>query len=160
MLELSPQCLTPTAQRLRWGLFGITTAPLISSYFYSQGYRLPIGCPIRYLTGIPCPTCGMTRSFTAIAQGDLVQALNYHLFGPVLFAMFAIAALHLVTELATRRSIQSVYRRWLTNPRWQRAALLIYLGYYVSRLAALVASGQLATTISQSPLGHWLLGFA
>lgn len=37
-----------------------------------------IGCPIRHFSGIPCPTCGMTRSFLALFQGHLEESLYYH----------------------------------------------------------------------------------
>ena len=37
----------------------------------------PLGalCPLRSMTGIPCPLCGMTTSVTAVAQLDPVTAL-------------------------------------------------------------------------------------
>lgn len=41
-------------------------------------------CPIRRLFGIACPGCGMTRSFEAVAHGDIVKALGYHPLGPPL----------------------------------------------------------------------------
>ena len=37
----------------------------------SVGYT----CPARALAGLPCPTCGMTRAFVALAHGDLSAAL-------------------------------------------------------------------------------------
>jgi len=39
-------------------------------------------CPIRHATGLPCPTCFLTRSVTASLNGNLGEALEYHLFGP------------------------------------------------------------------------------
>ena len=42
------------------------------------------GCPLRTLTGIPCPTCFLTRSALATLHGDLGEALELHLFGPPL----------------------------------------------------------------------------
>jgi hypothetical protein len=33
-------------------------------------------CPLRTLTGVPCPFCGMTRGVTAAAHGDLARALT------------------------------------------------------------------------------------
>ena len=33
-------------------------------------------CPLRQLTGIPCPTCYLTRSVLATLHGDLAQALG------------------------------------------------------------------------------------
>ena len=44
-------------------------------------------CPLRQLTGIPCPTCYLTRSVLATLRGDLAQALEWHAFGPVLMAL-------------------------------------------------------------------------
>ena len=38
-----------------------------------QGLWLP--CPLRTLTGIPCPLCGMTTAATALASGDLGAAM-------------------------------------------------------------------------------------
>ena len=32
-------------------------------------------CPIKYITGIPCPSCGSTRSLVALAQGHFTEAL-------------------------------------------------------------------------------------
>ncbi|WP_207662140.1 DUF2752 domain-containing protein [Clostridium sp. AM58-1XD] len=49
---------------------------------------LTIGCPIRYVTGIPCPGCGMTRAFLSLLSGHVREAFSYHpLFWavPVLF---------------------------------------------------------------------------
>ncbi len=36
---------------------------------------VPYTCPARALAGLPCPTCGMTRAFVALAHGDLTAAL-------------------------------------------------------------------------------------
>jgi len=50
-----------------------------------RGVPLPLpGCPLRALTGIPCPTCFLTRSALATLHGDLGEALELHLFGPPL----------------------------------------------------------------------------
>lgn len=51
----------------------------------AQGVPLLLpGCPLRSLTGIPCPTCFLTRSALATLHGDLGEALELHLFGPPL----------------------------------------------------------------------------
>lgn len=35
-------------------------------------------CPILFLTGIPCPGCGMTRACLAVLRGDFPAAFAYH----------------------------------------------------------------------------------
>ena len=44
-------------------------------------------CPLRALTGIPCPTCFLTRAISTALTGDLHNALHWHLFGPVMAAV-------------------------------------------------------------------------
>lgn len=39
---------------------------------------LQIHCPFHYITGIPCPTCGMGRSLLAMLRLDLAAAFSYH----------------------------------------------------------------------------------
>ena len=37
-------------------------------------------CPLRTLTGVPCPLCGMTRAATSLAAGDLHASLAFNPF--------------------------------------------------------------------------------
>ncbi len=43
--------------------------------------NLPTLCGSRALFGIECPGCGLTRSFLALAAGDLTASLGYHRLG-------------------------------------------------------------------------------
>jgi hypothetical protein len=45
-----------------------------------------IVCAFRRLTGIPCPGCGLTRAMAALARGQLVLALHFHPFAPLVLA--------------------------------------------------------------------------
>lgn len=47
----------------------------------------PLRCPLRALTGLACPSCGLTRSFLAALAGEHQQALAFHRFGPALLAV-------------------------------------------------------------------------
>ena len=38
-----------------------------------------IGCPIRFLTGLPCPGCGMTRALLCGLRLDLAGAFEHHM---------------------------------------------------------------------------------
>lgn len=47
-----------------------------------------IGCPIKYLTGISCAGCGMSRAYYSLIMLDIKSAFYYHpLFFTVPFAI-------------------------------------------------------------------------
>jgi hypothetical protein len=47
-------------------------------------------CSFRYLTGVPCPSCGMTTSFALLMHGDLTNSLRANAVGTLL-AVFGLA---------------------------------------------------------------------
>jgi hypothetical protein len=51
-----------------------------------------VACPLRSLTGVPCPLCGMTRGVTAMVHGDIGHALLMNP-GSVLLVAAAVAVL-------------------------------------------------------------------
>lgn len=46
-------------------------------------------CPFRAWTNLPCPLCGLTRSFAATLKLDLPTALDFHPLGPIIFIILA-----------------------------------------------------------------------
>lgn len=141
------QCNHPLSvqeRRLRWGALGLLGAPILGSLIYSQGHRIPfLICPIRFFTGIPCPTCGMTSSFTAIAQGNWEQAVSHHLFGPVLFLLFSLIIIHLAIELATQKKLEAFYVEFAKQKQIQIFSLIAYLTYYALRLFHWMSYGEM-----------------
>lgn len=59
-------------------------------------------CWFRAVFQVPCPLCGMTRSFAALAHGDIGAALYFHPAGPLLFAAMAVFALAALAALVRR----------------------------------------------------------
>ena len=39
---------------------------------------LGVTCPIKYLTGISCAGCGMSRAWLSVLHGDISMAFYYH----------------------------------------------------------------------------------
>ncbi len=52
-----------------------------------------IGCPIRFLFGIPCPGCGTTRACAAALHGDFIEALRWQPLFPIAVPGFIYIAL-------------------------------------------------------------------
>lgn len=62
----------------RYKLFIIIVTILGLAFFgllLSERMPIPIGCPFKALTGIPCPGCGGTRALQSILRGDILNAL-------------------------------------------------------------------------------------
>jgi len=54
------------------------------------------GCPLRAFTGVPCPTCFLTRATSAALVGQWPKAVHLHAFGPLVAGVlvwWSIAAL-------------------------------------------------------------------
>ncbi|HEU5301808.1 MAG TPA: DUF2752 domain-containing protein [Acidimicrobiia bacterium] len=62
-------------------------------------------CPLRTVTGIPCPMCGMTRGVTSLVNGDFAHAL---LMNPASYLAIALTVL-LFVQWRTRRVVIPVW---------------------------------------------------
>jgi hypothetical protein len=157
MLKLSAQRLSPKALQVRAISSILFAAPIVGAHYYGYTNQTsPLFCPFRTFTGIPCPGCGMTRSFCAIATGRLEDALNYHFFGIFLFVGFAIAVVHLLLEIINQRKITSFYTKLIFDTKNKIIFLVIFLTYYLVRLSLLYQSGVFTRDFLNSPLGRLL----
>lgn len=51
---------------------------------------LPSICLFYHLTGLPCPGCGLTRSFVSLGHGHFQDALHWHPLGPAIWLLLAV----------------------------------------------------------------------
>jgi hypothetical protein len=78
--------------------------PSSAGYGTHQQLGLP-PCSFLSRTGYPCPSCGLTSSFAAMAHGRLAEALRDHPFGPVLVLAVAAVGLCGLAELASGHDV-------------------------------------------------------
>lgn len=72
-------------------------------------YSLYFKCPLKYIFGLPCPSCGMTRAHLALLRGNFKEAFLAHpLFPfalPVIFLLLHNKALNLKLSRAAITAI-------------------------------------------------------
>jgi hypothetical protein len=66
---------------------------LAATGFALAGSALELGvlCPLRRLTGVPCPLCGLTTGTWALAHGDVAAAVHAHPMAPAALAFLVLA---------------------------------------------------------------------
>ncbi len=76
-----------------YGLIGFGL--LVTARFVPLARWLPFwGCTMRRVTGIPCLSCGMTRSFDWFMQGRFLDSLSINPLGFVLALLSAVGGLY------------------------------------------------------------------
>jgi hypothetical protein len=86
----------------------------------------PILCPFRRITGVPCPSCGLTRSWQAAGHGRLREAVRAHPLGPL--TMVAAAWLAVDGRAERRLAGQS-------SSAWTTAAIVGWFATWLWRLS-------------------------
>jgi hypothetical protein len=85
---------------LAWGLTGVAALAAgvaLARADVDGGVTI---CMLRRLFDLPCPGCGMTRAFAALARGDLATALAFHPWAPAVAAQAGAAWLAWGASLA------------------------------------------------------------
>jgi hypothetical protein len=85
-------------------LAGSLLLPLLA-YDWVTSPQSIVLCPLRAVTGIPCPSCGLTRAIAHLERGHWAEALKFHPFSPLLFLLALALFFVLLLELAIRRPV-------------------------------------------------------
>lgn len=78
-------------------------AYLAYSLFYSHSHSGITVCPIKNITGIPCPSCGTTRSVISLLQGDFNQAAYINPLGFLAAAVMIVLPFWLLYDVALKK---------------------------------------------------------
>lgn len=102
----------PWVARLLWLIAALASWPVIALSFWLTpdargfGTHQQLGlppCNFQDATGVPCPGCGLTTSFSNMAHAHLLDAFAAHLMGPPLFLITLAVAV--ASPWALRRAI-------------------------------------------------------
>lgn len=102
------------------------------TYFFGNRFGGP--CGFREATSLPCPSCGMTRSWVWLVRGEVLDAFRYNAAGALLLiglaAMGVIGAVRVVTGDPERLKVDvgklsAIVVAWMIVP---------YLGGWILRM--------------------------
>ncbi len=144
------ETLTTREKRGRWAALAALSAGFVATFLLNP--IAPLGgvkmCGFLKLTGLPCPTCGMTRAMCCISHGLFEESLYFNYMGFAVYGAALVCVGVLATELAAGRQFRwyRPRRMWLTttaclsvlvmvwtlkmvettreNPRWARESLV------------------------------------
>lgn len=95
-------------------------------WFDPSGEKFFPVCPLYRFTGFACSGCGMTRAFHALLHGDILGALRFNLFMPVmlLFLSYIFLSLFIYAIKGRAPSVNIVPQRYL----WVLFTLMLVFG--------------------------------
>ncbi len=67
-----------------------------------------IGCPVLFITGFPCPGCGMTRAFIALLDFDIITSIHYHPLCIIVIIMFCCYILNEFKIIAISKRVKNI----------------------------------------------------
>ncbi len=95
---------------------------------------IPFRCPLKLLTTLDCPTCGLGRGFIAAARGHWGEAFRYH---PLAIPVLTGGLMALAGSWFFPRSLDSLWERIRSlahaHPKWVTAGVVSYAVWGLTR---------------------------
>ena len=122
-------------------LAALVTAALVSPGRVDDG---PVICPFRLLTGLPCPGCGLTRSWVHLTHGQLADGLAANPFGAVSLVLAVMLVVACGVVLVRRRALPAYADLFGPSRSRRRLALAMiavaWVGFGLVRLVVTAVS--------------------
>jgi hypothetical protein len=132
--RLPPILLAPDHRRSRATQAAAIALGLLAARVANPDRPLPFDvCALKILTGIPCPTCGLTRSLCHALRGEWAASLGYHPAGVLLAAALIGWMVWSAAEARRGCVVAGVARRRLSVALLTSGAAVSLVSWVVSR---------------------------
>ena len=81
-------------------------------------------CPFYYITGIPCPMCGMTRALFSLLELDFKSAFHYHALWPLVITVIPAYSFLVIKKIKINKKLETTVSITLA---------LIFISYFIFR---------------------------
>ena len=118
-----------SSAKARWAFFLLMAGMVSAAFLYRPSG--PSICTSKRLLNFACPGCGMMRSVCAMAQGRFVESVDFHLFGPLVFAVMLTLLGISVFNLVKKRGYRAPDSLSFNASLW--VTLVMLIGYWAAR---------------------------
>jgi hypothetical protein len=140
------------SKRKIYGIIGALITLLIPFVllFFDQNKHLETDqslCPLKMLSGFPCPGCGITKSMVYFYEGDLYKSLYYHILGPFVFVFCILAIVVLSTELITKKEY---FNQLFYNRKLAYGLAVFLVTYHFIRIIYFITNNSIDDIVKES----------
>lgn len=149
---LEAAALRPSKKLALFAITGLSIVFLLSAVLKPSTGEYFTVCAFKNFTGLPCPGCGLTHSFCALAKGEFSDAFSFNLLGPPLFLILGFAWVRSMCVLLNRSNMVQLLDRIAKRFNLVRLFAIGFGVYGIARILYLLAYHPL--TLRDSPLSQ------
>ncbi len=125
----------PATRRAWFVLLGLTAMFVTAALWRPPDEPLWVLCPFRALTHYPCPGCGMTRAFCALAHFEFWRAVKFNALSPLLFLVALAAWARAAATVFHGERLRSLFARLpRPTPTASKLMLALVIVWWAARL--------------------------
>ncbi len=154
MFKMTSTSYTINTQSKRkiYGIIGALITLMIPFFlmFFNQDNHLETDqslCPLKMLSGFPCPGCGITKSLVYFYEGNIQKSLYYHILGPLVIAFCVVTIIVLSTELITKKEY---FNKLLFNKKLAYGLAIFLASYHFIRIIYFINTNSIDDILRQS----------
>ncbi|HEY9006732.1 MAG TPA: DUF2752 domain-containing protein [Ohtaekwangia sp.] len=97
--------MEPNNRKIYWilALLSLAGYSWVGYHVLMHDHATVTVCMFKNITGVPCPSCGITRSVLSLLQGDLYHAVMINPLGILAALLLIIVPLWMLTDAITSR---------------------------------------------------------